>query len=68
MRKPLSTAEAATELGVTPRRVLALISAGRLRAVRVGRDWIIAAKDLDSVRTRPPGRPGKKSAKSNGEG
>ena len=54
----ISTRAAAAELGVSPRRILALITAGRLHATRLGRIWLIAPADLDAVRVRLPGRPG----------
>jgi excisionase family DNA binding protein len=53
----ITTKEAAKELGVTVRRVQALIRAGRLSAQKMGRDWIIRMVDLDKVRVRKPGRP-----------
>jgi excisionase family DNA binding protein len=53
----LTTTEVATSLGVTPRRVLALIQSGRLRAQKAGRDWLIKSADLDKVRERKAGRP-----------
>ena len=56
----ISTSEAAKELGVTTIRVRALISAGRLPAQKIGRDWIIRRVDLDLVRVRKPGRTSKK--------
>src|ERR1051326_1825032 len=48
MRKQLTVSEAAARLGVTTRRVIALIEAGRLPATRFGRayglgGWVIAA-------------------------
>lgn len=52
---PLTTRAAATRLGITPRRVLALIRAGRLPARKLGRDWLIAEADLAGVAERPPG-------------
>ncbi len=55
----LTTPEAAERLGVTPRRVLALIHAGRLPAKQYGRDWIIREQDLEMVVERVPGRPPK---------
>jgi excisionase family DNA binding protein len=48
----ITTKEAAKELGVTVRRVQALIRAGRLSAQKMGRDWIIRMVDLDKVRVR----------------
>lgn len=53
----LTTTQAAERLGITSRRVVALINAGRLPAARLGRDWMIRERDLDAVRDRKPGRP-----------
>ncbi|MGH8068560.1 MAG: helix-turn-helix domain-containing protein [Candidatus Entotheonellia bacterium] len=53
----LTTQQAAAALGVTQRRVVALIQAGRLKASRLGRDWLIPAQALEAVRERKPGRP-----------
>ena len=57
--KLLTTREAAQTLGVSERRVRALIADGKLKAERVGRDYVIVDKDLENVRTygksgRPP--------------
>lgn len=56
----INTSQAAKVLGVTPRRVLALIASGRLPAVKVGRDWIIPKAGLKLVSSRNPGRPSRK--------
>lgn len=61
----LTTRDVANQLGVTPRRILALIQAGRLPATKHGRDWFVDAADLEGVRVRTPGRP---AAKHEGEG
>ena len=53
----LTTAQAATRLGITPGRVRVLIRSGRLPAEKVGRDWVIDETDLQSVSVRKPGRP-----------
>lgn len=53
----ITTNEAATRLGVSARRVQAMIKAGRLPAQKVGRDWLIKEKDLKLVEDRKPGRP-----------
>lgn len=53
----LTTAAAARELGVSPRRVRHLIERGRLRARKHGRDYLISPADLDPVRNRRNGRP-----------
>jgi excisionase family DNA binding protein len=51
-----TTNTAAAELGVTAGRVRAMIAAGRLKATRTGRDWLVTPKALDAVRDRRPGR------------
>lgn len=53
----ITTAEAAKKLGVSPRRVLALIQAKRLPAKPFGRVYMIEEKDLKLVKNRKPGRP-----------
>jgi excisionase family DNA binding protein len=54
----LSTAEAATELGITVRRIQALLKAGRfVGAQKFGRDWMIPRSAMEAVKTRKPGRP-----------
>ena len=55
----LTTLEVAEKLGVTRRRVLALIEAGRLPATKFGRDYMIREGDLKLVETRKVGRPKK---------
>lgn len=55
----LTTAQAATILQVSRRRVQALITAGRLPAQKHGRDWLIARADLALVTVRRGGRPRK---------
>ena len=51
----LTTQQASEVLGVTPRRVLALIKNKRLPAIKVGRDWLIAMQDLEKFEKRPQG-------------
>lgn len=54
----IDTAEAAQRLGISRRRVLALIEAGRLPAHRIGeRVWSIKLRDLAKVAVRTPGWP-----------
>ena len=57
MPNDLTTNETAAILNITPRRVRALIHAGRLPAEKHGRDWAIKPKDLELVKVRKPGRP-----------
>jgi excisionase family DNA binding protein len=63
----LTTGEAAERLGVTIRRVQAMITAGRLPAQKFGRDYMIDEKDLELVADRKVGRPrNKKQAQGKG--
>jgi excisionase family DNA binding protein len=57
--KIISTAEAAKRLGVTDSRVRKMILTKRLKAIKVGREWLIDPKDLDTVKDRKVGRPRK---------
>lgn len=59
--KLLTVDQAATELGVSARRVRALITDERLPAEKVGRDWLIKPGDLAKVKERKPGRPRKET-------
>ena len=57
----MTTTQAAKALGISSRRVLALIDAGRLKAVKFGaKMWAIDSKDLKRVAVRKPGRPPRK--------
>ena len=51
----LTTQQAGEFLGVSAQRVLALIREGRLPAAKVGRDWLIARRDLEKFEKRPQG-------------
>ena len=55
----LTTPEVAARLGVTVRRVQALIKDGRLPSQQFGRDHLIKESDLTLVENRKPGRPKK---------
>jgi excisionase family DNA binding protein len=55
----LTTKEVAQKLGITPRRVVALVTAGRLPATKFGRDYMIKEADLKLVEERRVGRPKK---------
>lgn len=57
----LTTPEVAERLGVTVRRVQALIKDGRLPSQQFGRDHLIKESDLKLVENRKPGRPKKGS-------
>ena len=58
----LTTPEVAKRLGISTRRVLALIHAGRLPSQQFGRDHLVKESDLKLVEDRKPGRP-KREAK-----
>ena len=60
--KMLTTPQVAERLGVTVRRVQALIAAGRLPSQQFGRDHLIIESDLRLVEDRKPGRPSKEGA------
>lgn len=56
----VGTKEAADRLGVTQERVTQLIRAGDLKAMKVGRTWIIDERSLTAFERkerRGPGRP-----------
>jgi len=59
----ITVEEAARRLGVTPRRVYALITAGRLPARKFGTNYQIREGNLKRVEYRPTGRPPGKSKK-----
>ena len=45
--KPLTTAEAARELGVTGARIRQLAAGGELKGEKRGRDWMIDAASVE---------------------
>jgi excisionase family DNA binding protein len=55
--KYLTTKQSAEILGVDDSRIRQLILAGRLKATKAGRDWLITSKALKAVKNRRPGRP-----------
>lgn len=56
----LSTKEAAEKLGISAIRVRQLIQEDKIKAIRVGRDYVIAERDLAYVKTYgKAGRPKK---------
>jgi excisionase family DNA binding protein len=54
-----TTQQAAAELGVSTGWIRQLILSDRLKAEKIGRDWLIKPKDLEAVRGLPIGRPKK---------
>jgi excisionase family DNA binding protein len=63
MKGYLTTEEAARRLGISARRVLALIQSGSLPSSRLGRAHVIKETDLKLVEERKPGRPPSKESK-----
>lgn len=59
----LTTKETAEKLGVSVRRVQAMITDGTLPASKLGRDYVIKESDLNLVKVRKPGRPAKVKSK-----
>jgi excisionase family DNA binding protein len=59
MTELLTTAEAATRLGIKPVTVRRYIEQGRLPATKRGRDHFISAADLDALERAKPGKPRK---------
>jgi excisionase family DNA binding protein len=55
----LTTRQVAERLGVTMKRVQAMIRDERLPAAKAGRDYMIRVADLSLVADRKPGRPPK---------
>ncbi len=60
----LTTREVAERLGISLRRVRALIEAGKLPSQQFGRDHLIKESDLKLVKDRKPGRPAKEQSKN----
>jgi excisionase family DNA binding protein len=58
----IGTTEAAKRLGLSARRVAAMISQGIIRATKVGNTWVIDDAEIARVKklSRRPGRPRKK--------
>ena len=63
MKDLISSKEAAEKLGLSIRRVQALITDGRLPAQKIGNSYIVREKDLELIRGRTPGRPAKQTDK-----
>jgi excisionase family DNA binding protein len=64
MSEHLTSAQAAERLGVSVSTVKVMIRDGRLRAVKFGRDWLIAPADLPGATLLPRGWPKGKPRKS----
>jgi excisionase family DNA binding protein len=58
----IGTSEAARRLGISARRVAAMIEQGVLPAQKIGKTWVIDETDIAKLakKERRPGRPFKK--------
>jgi excisionase family DNA binding protein len=58
-QQPMTVAETATELNLSPSRILHLIQAKRLAADKFGKVWMLTRAEVDrfSAIERTPGRP-----------
>lgn len=63
MKDLISSKEAAEKLGISLRRVQALITSGRLPAQKIGNSYVVDEKNLELVKERTPGRPRTEKAK-----
>ena len=60
----ITAKQAAHRLGLSVQRVRAMIAAGKLKADKVGRDWVIQESSLDNVKVYGrPGRPKQEKGK-----
>ena len=60
----LSTSEAAEKLGVSAIRIRQLIQEGKIKAKKLGRDYVIDESELENVKTYgKAGRPMKEATK-----
>ena len=57
--EPIGVADAASQLGVSPRRVHQMVAAGRLDGLRIGRSWVLDRADVQRIALSRPesGRP-----------
>ena len=57
--EPIGIADAARQLGVSPRRVHQMVAAGRLDGLRIGRSWVLDRADVQRIALsrREAGRP-----------
>ena len=55
----IGTVEAAKIIGVSSRRVVAMIHAGQLKAKQIGQTWVIDSRSAEALaaKDRPTGRP-----------
>lgn len=57
----LTTKQVAEKLNITPTRVRQLCNEGKIKAQRIGRDWIIEEKNIKNITLPGPGNWRKKN-------
>lgn len=57
LKTAYTTVEAAEYLGMDGSLIRRYCRKGKLRAIKVGRDWLIEKKALDQFEPNPPGNP-----------
>lgn len=55
---PITTKQVAERLGIDPSRVIRLAAKYGIGA-KLGRDWLFTAADVDALRDRSTGKPGR---------
>jgi excisionase family DNA binding protein len=60
--RPIGLSEAAQLLGVSHATLRAQVHRGRLRAVKVGRDWLVDRQEIDRYRREVQGQRGPRKA------
>jgi excisionase family DNA binding protein len=53
--------EASAALGVTPKTIRDYIANGKIKAIMIGRDWLIETGQYELVKVRSVGRPKKET-------
>ena len=66
--KLLTTNEAAEKVGISSRRIVALIQAKKLPAEKMGRDYFIKERDLKLIENSKAGRPSKQKSNDKNTG
>jgi excisionase family DNA binding protein len=56
----MSLATAADELGLSPATLRQQIKGGRLLAIKLGREWLVTAEEVNRYRSHSLGRPGRR--------
>lgn len=60
MSNPLTLSAAATILDLSPATLRSQIRYGRLRARKLGRDWVVSRAEIERYRAASLGQPGRR--------